>query len=411
MFKLLAVARAEMAYHTQYWTFYLVTFGMPLLIAGLGAIPRLQVAAEQTPLSQIETVFNLEQEITSPTGYIDYANIISQIPPEATDMLQPFSDETVAKEALLKGDIDSYYIIAADYITTGTVTQYSNNPQLLTNTDLPFSRIIGDNLMSQIDDPILAQRLQEPINMVTRGPPRRAISFIAQEIDFNRLMTAGLLVGLFSYTVSTSGALMVRGLQREIKVRVMEILITSTSASQFIGGKMVGLATLALCQATLSLVAVLWVYGNNPDGSGPAAIPLTVMIRCIPYLALGLISYCGIVMSMAAIWPNPRESGMLLGLAQLTALTPLIGALFMVPDLHSWLSILLSMFPPTATLLMSFRLLLTDVPIWQWLIGLIGLSLWATLTVSLSIRLFRARGLMTGQSVKPQVMLRAISER
>lgn len=410
MFKLLQVARAEIAYHTQYWTFYLVTFGMPLIVASLGAIPRLQLVAEQTPLSQVETVFNLEEELTIPTGYVDYADIINHIPPETADTLQPFADETSAKQALIQGNINSYYVIAADYITGGTVTQYSNSPQLLTSTDLPFSRIIDDNLISQLDDPVLAQRLQNPITMVTQGPPRRVISFVSEEIDLSRLMTAGLLVGLFSYTVSTSGALMVRGLQREIKVRVMEILITSTSPSQFIGGKMVGLATLALCQASLSFIAVLWVYGNNPDGSGPAAIPLTVILRCIPYLVLGLTAYCGIVMSMAAVWPNPRESGMLLSLAQLMALAPLIGVLFIVPDLHSWLSILLSIFPPTATLLMSFRLLLTSVPIWQWLIGLLGLSLWAALTVSLSIHLFRARGLMTGQSVKPKVVLQALKQ-
>lgn len=405
MWKILNVAREEIAYHTQYWSFYIVTLGVPLIFAAVGAIPRLQLLAEDTSMPEVETVFTIDDVVTVPTGYVDYADLITHIPAEQAQNFRAFANESAAKVALQRGDIESYYVIATDYLTSGEVTQYSQNPQLLARTDVPVRRLLADNLLYKLDNSRLAARLDEPVNLIRRGPSTTPTdSFLPAGLDWQRLASAGLIVGLFAYTINVSGALMVRALQREVKMRVLEILVSSTTPTQFIGGKIVGLSSIALGQVSLTLVAVVWVYGNNPDGSGPAALPLTNLVLTLPYLLLGLVAYCGLVMSMAALWPDPRESGMLLTIAYGISMSPLIGALFILPDLDGWLAILLTLFPPTAAVLMTFRLLLTDVPLWQWIISLIGLLGWASLTVKLSIRLFRARGLMTGQPLSWQMI-------
>jgi ABC-type Na+ efflux pump permease subunit len=409
MYNMLQVARAEISYHTQYWAFYIFSLGMPLVFAAFGAFPRIQNVASQTPLASVETVFNMDTSITVATGYVDKGYFITEMPDDLIAQLHAYPNEEMARAALTKGYIKSYYVIATDYITSGEVTQYSLNPQLIADTDIAMSRLLEQNLYRHLPNPKIATRLSNPVTVINHGPPPPLVSFIPTDIDLSRLASASLIIGLFTYLINASGALLVRALQREVNMRVLEILITSTSAAQFIGGKLLGLSALALWQAALSLIAGMLVYGYNPDGSGPAALSWLVLLKTLPYLFLGLAAFCGMVMSMAAVWPNSRETGMLLWIAWLIAMAPLLGVLFMLPNMNSWLTVGLSLFPPSAALLMPFRLLLTQVPLWQWLTGLLGLSLWASFTIGLSIRLFRAGKLLTGQPITLHALREAMS--
>ncbi len=397
MLKLLHIAREEIHYHTHQWTFYLVTFSVPLIFAAVGAMPRLQATAAQTPLASVETVFTEDVVVTVPTGYVDLANLIKVVPTAQAKNFRAFPNESAARQALAHGEIESFYLIPHDYLATGEVAQYSNAPQLLASTDTPVKKLLHDNLLALLDNPALAKRLDKPVTVILRGPPAPLFNFLPHDLDTQRLFSAALVASLFAYTMNVGGSLVIRSLQREIKMRVLEILITHTTPAQFIGGKLLGLTSLALVQVCLSLLVGWWVYGKNPDGSGPAALSIIDLAYSFPYLFSGFLAYCGVMMSLAALWPNMRDSGLILASARIIGLTPLVGILFILPNLNGELSIILTIFPPTAVLLMPFRLLLSEVPLWQWVVGLIGVAGWAMFWIWLSIQLFRARPLLTGQ--------------
>ena len=78
------------------------------------------------------------------------------------------------------------------------------------------------------------------------------------------------------------------------------------------------------------------------------------------------------------------------------------------PDVDGPISVALTLLPFTSHLLMPFRLLLTDVPSWQWLLGLLILTFWTIFWVWLSARLFRIHGLLTGRSLSPRLIWRAL---
>jgi ABC-2 type transport system permease protein len=246
--------------------------------------------------------------------------------------------------------------------------------------------------------------LVAPVNLTRRGPPPPTFNFIPADLDMRRLVSAGLVVGLFAYSLNISGMLMLRAFQRETQAKVLEMLVVSTTPEQFIGGKMAGLAVLALTQTGVTLLAGVLVYGHNPDGSGPAALPAAALALSLPYLGLGYLAYCGAMMAVAAIWPNLPESMSLVAIARLVALSPVIGVLFILPNPAGEPAVWLSLCPLTAPLLMPFRLLLGPVPPWQWAVGLLGLLLWAAFCTWLSMRLFRAHGLLTGRTVTPKAV-------
>jgi len=409
MAKLLVVAREEILYHLRQWTFYLTILLMPLVFAAIGALPRLQNVAQETPLPEVETILNVPSaELESTVGVVDRAGIIHNFPEAGRGEFKPFATEAQAAEALRQGQIESYYLIAADYLESGQVVQFSHTPQLLAETDGAIRALLRDNLLASFNNPALAARLEHPVKLVRQGPPRAPIRFIPTNLDLSRLVSAGLVVALFVYVINLGGNLLLRALQREVRARVLEVMVVSTTPGQFIGGKLLGLTSLTLGQAGITLLAGVLVYGQNPDGSGPSALPVATLLLSLPYLVLGFLAYCGGIMAFAALWPDFRESGALLGAIRLLTLSPLIGGLFILPRADGPISVALTLLPVTSHLLMPFRMLITPVPGWQWLLGLTLLTGWTALWLWLSTRLFRAHGLLTGRSVAARVVWQAL---
>jgi ABC-2 type transport system permease protein len=408
--KLLVVARQEILYHLSQWTFYITILIMPLVFAAVGAIPRLRDAAEQAPLPQVETILNVAPaELDAPVGLVDGAGIIATLPElKNGNGFRLFTNETEAAAALASGQVESFYVIAEDYLRSGRVVQFSNRPQLLADSDAALRALLRKNHLAALNDPNLASRLENPVTLVRQGPPPPVIRFIPTDLDMNKLISAGLVVGLFVYAINVGGNLLLRALQREVWAKVLEVLVVSASPAQFIGGKLLGLITLTLAQVGLTLLAGALVYGQNPDGSGPAALPWTALILSLPYLVLGFLAYCGGIMGIAAMWPDFRESGLLLAAMRLLTLTPLAGVLFILPNTNGVLAVAFTLFPLTSHLLMPFRLLLTEVPVWQWGLGVLVLLAWAVFWVWLSTRLFRAHGLLTGRAADPKLIWRAL---
>lgn len=400
MKKLFHIALEEINVHLSTWSFWVTVIAMPLVFAGIGLFPQLRDVAAESPLASVETVFTENESLTRPTGYVDVAGLITTVPADMQENLRPFLNEDAASTALETGDIESYFVIEADYAENGTVTEYRADPQLLSSNTVVIETLIRHNLLAQMDNPELTARLNDPVNFDREGrDPPAVFSFIPADLPPGLLSLAGLVVGLFAYLINVGGFLLVRALKRETKARVLEVMVTSTTPWQFIGGKLLGLSSLALAQATITLLVGVFVYDRFPSGNGPAALPLATLLLILPYLFLGYLAYCASILSIAAIWPDLPESTTLLAMARLITLFPLIGVVFILPNANSLISVGLTINPFTGTLLMPFRLLLTAVPLWQWAVGLGGLLIWTLFLVFLSARLFGAYALLTGRAI------------
>ena len=410
MLKLFYIASEEVGLQLREWTFYLTALGMPLIFAAISLLPQLRAAIPAGgPLGPVETVFTAAEGVTRPTGYVDEAEMIQVVPAEQAKNLHAFGDEAAAAAALARGEIEQYYVIAADYRESGLVVAYRANPQLLNSTDEAIRNLLQDNTLHALNDPNLAARLNDPVQFEREGRPEPPIfNFIPANLKRETLASAMLVVGLFAYLINAGGYLLIRALKRETRARVLEVMMTSATPEQFIGGKLLGLSALALTQGALTFLVGMLGYGQTASEAGSSGLPPSTLALSLPYLLLGYLAYCANIMGIAAAWPNFSESGVLLAIARLLALSPLMGVVFILPDPNSLVSVLLTTLPLTAPLLMPFRLLLTSVPLWQWGLGMLGLGLWAGFSFWLSARLFRMHALLTGQVNNPKVLWQAI---
>lgn len=408
MQKLLQVAAQEINYYVHQWGFYVTLLGLPLLFAALGAIPDIQQATADTPLASVETVLNEgSTDFETPTGYVDQAGAIKRLSEAQAAFFWAYPDEKAAQLALEAGKIESYYIIMADYFESGNVVQYTRKAQLFSDTEAALNQVLKDNLLQSLDNPNLSNRLLEPVVWIREGPEPQLFNFMPPDVDRGLLTTAGIVLAIFAFTTTFGGNLILRALRREVSVRVLEMIMSSTTPAQFIGGKLLGISLLTLGQSSLILIAAALVYGRN-DSFGPAALPLGDLLLSFPYLLFGYLAYAGLMMTIAAIWPNTQENAAFLIIPRLLTMAPALGVLFVLPKPDRFLAVILSTFPLTAPLLMPFRILITEVPLWQWALGVIACAAWATVTISISMRIFRANTLLTGRSISLKALGQAL---
>jgi ABC-2 type transport system permease protein len=113
------------------------------------------------------------------------------------------------------------------------------------------------------------------------------------------------------------------------------------------------------------------------------------------YFLLGYVLYASALGALGALAPSLREGSQLTFIVLLPLMLPLaLNAAFVrAPD--GPLATLLSLFPLTAPTSMVTRLVVSEVPVWQPAVGLLGLALTAYLFVLIAARFFRAETLLS----------------
>ena len=238
---------------------------------------------------------------TEPVGYIDQAGIIRSLTTEEAQVFVSLPDMATAEQQVRDGEIESYYLIPADYLESGAVQQFSLSPQLIDETDTAVQDILKRNLLIPLAVDQLDERLERPLTIEWENEPPTAFSFIPTDLDRGLLGTAAVVAGVFAYMLNAVGFLLLGALQRETDNRVLELLLTSASPVDFIGGKLIGLTLLALIQLLVSIAAGWFVYQIDQTGTG---LPASFVMVAIPYLVLGYLVYGSAMVGVAAVLPN-----------------------------------------------------------------------------------------------------------
>lgn len=392
MSKIWQVARQEMRHYLGHWSFYLSNLFSLGLLTALAFLPEAAATVSETD------VWNsvAGSDLLHPTGLVDKAGIVQVIPPDMAADLLVYENEAEAAAAIQSKTIDSYYIIPEDFQERGRVTEFSPSPQLIGQSDGAIRHLIQYNALQQLDDPILTERLLNPVTLHHVGPEPAILPFLPNGLPLDKLATAGLVFFLFTSTINTNGYLLVRALNRETHYRLLEVMITSLTPVQLVGGKLVGITLVGLLEI-LPYFAILGLVYERDTSFSPAPVPLPYLPLFLLFLMVGYLGMSGLMLAVAAAFPKQGLGMVVQFLFRLSSWFPLLGGIIILLAPESWLAVLLSTFPLTAHILMPFRLLLIQVPIWQVILSLISLSSWALFCLWFSTRLFRAYTLLTGQ--------------
>jgi ABC-2 type transport system permease protein len=196
--------------------------------------------------------------------------------------------------------------------------------------------------------------------------------------------------------------------------RTMEVLATSVSPMQLIGGKVMGIVAISLTQlAAWAVVTVLGILlaanagiGFFQDLSMDMEIILSTLIIAVPayVLASALMTSIGVIATTAS------EGQSISAVFLILHLIPIYLSWLIIPTPNDAPAVVLSFLPFTALMTICLRNLFASVPMWQVAVSAVVQTLTAVGALWLASRSFRMGMLRYGQRLKWLELIKARSK-
>jgi ABC-2 type transport system permease protein len=353
-------------------------------------------------------------EIISPSvdlsieGYVDNSGLAITLPKSLAKKLLPYNTAQDAQQALRIGEISAYYVIAADYMNSGTVDYIRPdfNPLGGISQSSVIMLLLEYNLLNGNQQ--LLDRLHNSMNVqaetLNQQPARdsgNALTFILPYI-----------VTMFFYIIIlTSASLLLSSISSEKENRVMEVMMTSVTPLQLLTGKIIALGATGLLQTVVwsgSGLLLLRLSGQSFNVSAAFQLPVSILAWGVLFFLLGYALYGSLMAGLGALVPNLREASQATTVVILPMIVPLLLINNLINDPNGTLSVVLSLFPFTAPVTMMTRLAAADVPIWQPILAVILLLATVLLVVRAVAGMFRAQNLLSGQTFKLAIFFKEL---
>jgi ABC-2 type transport system permease protein len=408
MQKLILVARREFRQRISSRGFIIGSFAVPLILILVWAFTA-NMQNDQPGEPLLEQDASGAEEIA--IGYVDHAQLIQDPSDlEAPLLFRSFADQDAATAALQRGEIEAFYVIAADYRQTGNVSRVSQELPSLPPATATFDQLLLVNLLASTGTD-QASRLQQPFNAAD-------LQFVSlQESAVGEAPSNPMLPFLVSIIIMiplfTSGAYLLQSVTQEKSSRIMEILLASLRPWHILAGKLLGLGALTLVQyliwATIAGLGLVIIGQELPNVLTGINLSLVELLLIVPFALGGYVLYAGLMAGIGALSPDLEGSRGWVFFITLPMMIPIYLWVAIVNFPNGPLAVTLSMIPFSAPVAMLMRMTSTVVPLWQLLASLILLLLTAVGMVWLMARLFRVQILLSGESPSLRRFVAAIT--
>ncbi len=390
MTKLLRVALHEYKRHVFTKRFLMGILSIPLI--GLAMV------------GLVFILLMMENDAT-PVGYVDQSGLLTDpLPPPPPEKpykpvpLLPFETEAEARSALEAGQIQGYYIIPPDYRTRGHLTVVFQD-KISRPARQQFYDFLAVNLLRQFD-PVVANRLLEGSEVIVLSPDGSRVA--SEQTIFNFILP--MLIGIaFIIAMFTTGGYLMQAVTEEKENRTMEVIITSVSPGQFMGGKIIGDIAIGLTQIlTWSLFGVLIVLLGRVSLEflrNVQIAPQTLFIVLFVVLP-SFVTISALTAAIGASVTEAREGQQLIGMLTIPFWIPYALMFSLMINPNSPLAVTLSLLPFTAPLTILIRDGMTILPAWQIALSAAVQVAAAVASLWLAGRIFRLGMLRYGKRLK-----------
>jgi len=409
------VAKYEIIKTLKTRSFWVMTLIVPALLFGMQAYYAIQDSnADEREAEQTSTTDAERSTVTGTTipviGLVDDAGLVESIPEGIPpEMFVRFPDEVAARAALEADEIDQYVHIPADYVDTGNVALFEKEFRILEGGEemgVAFSGQYQWVLSYLIDVNLTGD--EKLVTMLRNPVPGQFTTFHAvapaeeSETGDKALgrVVASIVPYLFYFILLVGTGYLMRSVAAEKENRTAEVLLLSLKPRELLTGKILGLSAVTVVQLAVWMVAGLLVLDRSASilDVSSYVFPSGFFIWAALFLVLGFLMYASVMAAAGAIAPNAREANQVIWLMVVPLMPTLMFAPAFFKDPHGTLAVALSLFPLSAPSAMVTRLAITQVPLWQIGLSLLGVAVSAYVMVLLAARFFRAGNLLSGEA-------------
>ena len=351
------------------------------------------------------------EEVT--IGYVDKSGGFEGYTQQDKVNLVRFDTQDDATEALVEGDIKEYFVIPPDYISTGVVSRYTLEKQLVAPDDVAAAirNFLLSNLLAGKVPAATVDRVEAPLNLVTtRLTETGAVA--PEQGGLGNLIIPGVFSLLLVFAIIFSSTYLLQGLGEEKENRLIEILLSSVSARQLLTGKVLGIGAAGLVQVAVWVVSAPFLLNLASSSIGgfisTIQLPANFLVLAVVYFILGYLLFAVLSAGIGAISSSSREGQQLIGIFTLPLLIPLwfTSLLILFPNNPIW--VVFTIFPLTAPVEVMIRLGVTEIPAWQLAASIAVLVLSIIGLLLLTSRVFRTYLLMYGKRPKFGEIIRSL---
>jgi ABC-2 type transport system permease protein len=378
-------------------SFWLLTLLFPLLIVGMNVGTQV-VSRRAFERSGAEAALD-----DSLVGYVDESGILAGLDASSAPQWRAFSSREDAQRALRAGQVSRYYVVPRDYVTRGelilveeTFAPFAS----LANDDPRFERLVQSHLLG---DERLASLMMAPI--AEQESHRLSPQEVADRESPMAYWLPYAVMFLFFFTLTQSSGLMLSSVSKEKETRTAEVLLLSLRPRELMLGKVVGLGLVAALQLGIWSVGGGFALGRSGALAAGYNLSGSFLAWVALYFVFGYLTYASALGAVGVLAPTAREGAQLTFIVMLPLMVPLWLNTVFIQEPNGALATALSLIPLTAPLAMVTRLVSGGVPLWQPVVGLLGLIGTAYLFVLLAARLFRADTLLSSASLNPRRVL------
>lgn len=340
----------------------------------------------------------------SPVGYVDHAGVFVDPIPAPVDgpgkavAFVPFQTEDDARAALESRDIQAYYVVAADY--------YESK-----NVGLFYLKQPGRNATREFYDFLQINLLEDRPPEIAHRAARISENVIVRSLDGRRQIPSGgptfriimpILIGLaFVVLLAMNSGYLMQAVVDEKENRTMEVLVTSASPVQLIGGKVLGIVGVSLTQlVTWAAIGVLGIIVARNSGIAwfqDLDMDWGTVLATVAVAVPSYVLACALMTAIGATVTSAQEGQSVAAVFFLLYGGPLFIAWPMLqsPQAAAW--VLLSLFPIAALPTIILRNIFAVVPVWQVAASVAAQTLYAAGALWLAGRAFRLGMLRYGQ--------------
>jgi ABC-2 type transport system permease protein len=415
MRKLWLIVKREYVTRVRTKGFVIATVGVPLFSIGLFAFS-IFVATRQTDhtlkLAILDYAGGLGATVSQglnhklPNGQPEFSvvRIVEQsgLDEEARNEL---------RAAVNRGQLDAYLAIPRDVSSNGSAEFHTKNPG-----DLSVIEHIG----RAVSDAVVARRLRDRglnldnVSEVVRSVDLKLVKVTQQgetEEKGQTFLMAVILATVLYTTLIMYGVLTMRSVLEEKTTRIVEVLVSAAKPFQLMAGKIVGVAAVGLTQYLIWAItaALLATYGAamaaafRPGASFPRFhLPASLLTYFVVFFLCGYFLYASLFAAIGASSSSDQDAQQLQWPVMLPIICSFVMFNIVLRDPNSTASVVLSLIPFFAPILMTLRLSAQAPPSWQ--IGL-SIALTAVTTVGVvyfSAKIYRVGMLMYGK--RPSVV-------
>jgi len=402
MDKTLLIFRHEFLHTIKRRGFIIMTLIVPLVaLLAIGGFQLISGVAEP-PVAEEVTI-----------GYVDNSGGFEGYTQQGKVNLVRFDTQDDATEALVGGNITEYFVIPPDYISTGVVSLYTLEKQLVAPEAI--ARAIRNFLLSNLLEgkvPVATvDRVEAPLNLVTTRLTETG-DIAPEQGGFGAFIIPVVFSLLLAFSIVFSSSYLLQGLSEEKENRLIEILLSSVSARQLLTGKVFGIGTAGLAQVVVWVIsaAVLLSLASSSIGGFISIIqlPANFLVLAVVYFTLGYLLFAVLSAGIGAISSSSREGQQLIGIFTLPLFIPLwfMSLLMLFPNNPIW--VVLTIFPITAPVEVMIRLGVSEIPAWQLAASIAVLVLSIIGILLLTVKVFRTYLLMYGKRPKFGEIIRSL---